>query len=116
MLTIRIDTSGLDHLIDNVNHRINKARPPMAEQALKEMTVHVPKREGTLRISSKSNGEGSQLSWNEVYSHYQYLGVSKLGKTNWHYTTPGTGPKWDQVTMADKTAVKHITDAFKNSF
>lgn len=116
MLKINVDISGLDHLTDNISRRARYARISMAEQAFKEMNVHVPKREGTLQASGRYNNDGTQLTWPMVYAHYQYLGVSKLGKTNWHYTTPGTGPKWDKTTMADPTAVKHITDAFKHTF
>lgn len=115
-MKISVDISGLDHLTDNISRRANHARINMAEQALKEMNIHVPKREGSLKESGAIVNNGTQLEWPMEYAHYQYLGVSKLGKTNWHYTTPDTGPKWDVTTMEDPTAVKHITKAFKEHF
>lgn len=115
-MQINVNVDGLGNLKDNINARVLKAQRFMANQALIEMNKHIPKREGTLRSSGAIAYDGSSISWPMVYAHYQYLGVSKLGKKNWHYTTPGTGPYWDKRTMADPTAVKHITDAFKNSF
>lgn len=101
---------------DKINSRIEKARKPMANQFMIEADRYVPKRQGTLRQSGCVSNDGRSVIWNTPYAHYQYKGVSKLGKTGWTYTTPGTGPKWDERVKSDPNAMKNITNAFKKGF
>ena len=102
--------------MNRINSRINKARKPMANQFMLEAGKYVPKRNGTLRQSGQIINGGKSIQWNTPYAHYQYMGVSKLGKTDWTYTTPGTGPKWDERVKSDPQAMKNIADAFRRSF
>ena len=108
-IDVNIDVAG-------INNRIEKARKPMANQFQLEADKYVPRKNGTLRQSGRVINGGKSVMWDTPYAHYQYMGVSKLGKHDWTYTTPGTGPKWDERVKGDTNAMKHITDAFKRSF
>ena len=101
---------------DQINKRIDRARKPMANQLLLEADKYVPKKNGTLRQSGFVSSDGQSVIWNTPYAHYQYMGVSKLGKTGWTYTTPGTGPKWGEKVKNDDQAMKNIADAFRKAF
>lgn len=99
-----------------INNRIEKAQKPMANQFELEADKYVPRKNGTLRQSGRVSNDGKSVIWNTLYAHYQYMGISRLGKTGWTYTTPGTGPKWDERVKGDANAMKNITNAFKRSF
>lgn len=101
---------------DRINRRLDKAQKPMANQFLLEADRYVPKRNGTLRTSGSVSTDGKSVIYNTPYAHYQFLGVSKLGKKNWTYTTPGTGPRWDKQVKGNQSAMKNIADQVRRSF
>lgn len=63
----------------------------LANQAAADMNHFVPYKNGHLSGSSNIASDGSQIQWRSPYAHYQWV-----GGIGWHYTTPGTGPKWDE--------------------
>lgn len=101
---------------DRINSRINHSKKAAANQLLIESDRYVPRRQGTLRQSGRVSNDGGSVIWDTPYAHYQYMGVSKLGKTGWNYTTPGTGPKWDKKVKGDANAMNNISNAIKRSF
>ena len=101
---------------DRINGRLTKAHKAATNQFMLEADKYVPRRQGTLRQSGRVSNNGESVIWNTPYAHYQYMGVSKLGKRGWTYTTPGTGPKWDEKVKGDANAMNNIANAFKRSF
>lgn len=92
-------------------------------QALPDMTNYVPLDGGELRMSG--HREDSSLVWDTPYAGAQYSGTAGKPPGVWHsdrqrkwffanffddagnymppdtgYTTPGTGPAWDEVAFA----------------
>ena len=68
---------------------IRRGRFALANQALADMNRYVPINEGIVRVSATI----------APYGKVQYQGYrkSKKGKVFFRkYTTPGTGPKWDE--------------------
>lgn len=65
-----------------------QAQAALDTQILKDSNLFAPKVEGTLRSSGRVDGPG-KISWNTIYSRYQYY----LNEGA-HYTTPGTMAKW----------------------
>jgi hypothetical protein len=58
------------------------------------MDKYVPKDEGTLRLYKI---EGNKIIYDQPYARYQYYGVREDGTHRvQNYTTPGTGPYWDE--------------------
>ena len=52
-------------------------------------------RDGWLRNSAILTFDGTEIIWNSVYAAAQYYGGTK-NATFSNYTTPGTGPRWDE--------------------
>lgn len=68
----------------------------------KAMDKYVPKREGILRGTVEL--EVDRITYNQPYAHAQYVGYTTGEVRN--YTTPGTGPYWDQrMWSAEKDSV-----------
>ena len=101
---------------NQINKRIERAHRAATNQMALECDRFVPMRNGTLRRSSTVSPDGKSVIWRAPYAHYQYMGVSKLGKTNWTYTTPGTGPKWNKKVAGDSQSMKNIVDIFRKEF
>lgn len=78
---------------------IRRGRFALANQALADMNRYVPMNEGILRLTATIDIDGSAVNYNAPYAKVQYQGYrkSKKGKVFFRkYTTPGTGPKWDE--------------------
>lgn len=77
----------------------------MTETCYKAMDKYVPKRDGNLRtiIDLQTNS----VTYESDYAEYQYYGIRKDGTHEVkNYTTPGTGPYWDQrMISADMDSV-----------
>ena len=64
----------------------------MANQMLVDMNENfVPLKEGDLRASGHVGPSAKQLIWTSAYARKHYYAPG-----NWTYTTPGTGPRWDE--------------------
>lgn len=60
----------------------------------KHMDKYVPMREGILRQYIINE---NHIEYDTPYARYQYYGIRQDGSHKVkHYTTPGTGPKWDE--------------------
>lgn len=87
---ITVDLDGVYEKISDGNMR--RGQFNMASRMLATMNENfVPLRDGDLRSNSSISADGKQLMWTVPYArkHY-YTDFSP------NYTTPGTGPHWDQ--------------------
>lgn len=87
---ITVDLDGVYEKISEGNMR--RGQFNMASRMLATMNENfVPLREGDLRSNSSISADGKQLIWTVPYArkHY-YTDFSP------NYTTPGTGPRWDE--------------------
>lgn len=80
------------------------------ETCYKRMDKYVPKDNGDLRTNvDLSNPE--YIVYESPYARYQYYGVREDGTHKvQHYTTPGTGPYWDNrmVSAEMQDVVKEV--------
>lgn len=105
-MDVDIDFSGIKKKFSKSN--IDRGMFAMMEtQALPDMTNYVPLDGGELRMSG--HREDSYLVWDTPYADAQYYGTN--GKAIFsQYTTPDTGPTWDEVAKAHH--INDWTDAF----
>mgnify|MGYP004466595905 FL=1 len=57
------------------------------------MDKYVPKDTGTLRENVTIDSD--RITYEQLYAHAQYIGEVNGGQVT-NYTTPGTGPYWDE--------------------
>lgn len=62
----------------------------LANQVHQDSNKYAPKKTGDLRTQSYVTPDNKQVIWNVPYARRQYYNVGAK------FTTPGTGPKWDQ--------------------
>lgn len=86
-----------------------KVQKYFTERCYAYMDKFVPKDTGVLRetVTLTSNS----ITYEQPYAHAQYVGVVKGGKVE-NYTTPGTGPYWDErmKSVDMPTIVKEVQD------
>lgn len=70
----------------------NFGRLTLANQVGMDSNKFIPKKTGALRRSQVIAIDGSFIIWNATYANPQYYASG-----SWYYSTPGTGPRWDQV-------------------
>ena len=89
-ISVKIDLSGVKKKISQ--QAFDRGQYMMANKMLSDMNENfVPERDGNLRQSGQVSADGKQLVWNSVYARRHYYAPG-----NWKYTTPGTGPRWDE--------------------
>lgn len=66
----------------------------LANQVHADANLYAPRKSGDLRIQSYVSMDSKQIIWNAPYARRQYYNQFR------NYTTPGTGPKWDQKAKA----------------
>lgn len=87
---IEIDLSGVYQKLSDKNMLAGQRE--LANVALSSMNENfVPMRDGWLRNSATVAIDGTSLIWNTPYAMRHYYAPG-----NWNYTTPGTGPRWDE--------------------
>lgn len=92
MVQVDINLTGVFKKMDEQN--VTKGRQAVANQALMDMNQFVPMDEGILRQSATVDIDGSHINYNMPYAN-------RLFKFYMHnYTTPGTGPRWDNKAKA----------------
>ena len=90
MPTIQIDLKKVYDKLSNDN--IQRGQFNMAQRMHATMNENfVPMRDGNLRALSNVSPDGKSINWNSVYARRHYYAPG-----TWDYTTPGTGPKWDE--------------------
>ena len=100
----------------------NKVRKHLASEVKRLSDPYVPMDQGNLKNQAVIASDGSTLTYNQPYAHYQYhgkvMGPNYMdkegewhsGKAPKHYTgddltyhgAPMRGPHWDKRMMADK--------------
>lgn len=86
----------------------NRGRVLMASQIGADTNRFVPKgppEAGTLRNSQVIAIDGAFVQWGTPYGDRQYYAPA-----GWQYTTPGTGPHWDE--LAKQRYLNSWTKAF----
>lgn len=66
-------------------------RRSLANQAMADMNQFVPYKEGNLRQATSINMDGSAINYHMKYARRHFYAPG-----DWKYTTPGTGPRWDE--------------------
>ncbi|GGB26821.1 hypothetical protein GCM10011409_00180 [Lentibacillus populi] len=92
MVQVSINLSGVRKKLSQGN--VNRGRYALANQALADMNQFVPMDEGILRQTATIDIDGSGINYNTPYARrmfYMYM---------YNYTTPGTGPRWDNKAKA----------------
>lgn len=79
----------------------------VANQVLADMESFVPKRTisrgGALRASGRVEDSGKSITYNTAYARAQFYGTN--GRQSFrHYSTPGTGKRWDLKATAIKSS------------
>lgn len=122
-IKVKADFSGMNKRFSE--SRLAKAHLAATNQAYTEMNKFVPssskgKNEGkaTLRGDSVISSDGSKIIYSQPYAKAQFYGfiTNKYGgpfKVH-HYTTPGTGKRWDLMLKADKHGMDTVKKAFCN--
>lgn len=103
-MSVRIDS--LDTIVKKLKwDESGEARAFLTETCYKAMDKYVPKRNGDLRtvVDLRTNS----ITYQSPYAEYQYYGERADGSHQvQNYTTPGTGPYWDErMISADMDSV-----------
>lgn len=87
-MKVEIDLDGVMAKLSD--QALQRGRYALANQALADMNQYVPKREGDLRTAVSMGLDGTEIIYNMPYAKAQFYAPG-----GWDYTTPGTGPHWD---------------------
>ncbi len=71
----------------------------LVNQAHADMNNYVPARSYDLRNQSSISLDAKSVIWNVPYARAQYYGSNGRAVFR-NYTTPGTGPRWDEKAKA----------------
>ena len=105
MPTIQLDLTKVYDKLSNSN--IQRGQFNMAQRMHATMNENfVPMCEGDLRSHSNVAPDGKTITWNSPYARRHYYASG-----GWNYTTPGTGPKWDE--KAKGVFMSDWVEAFK---
>ena len=100
---IDVDFTDIYSSLNGANS--SKARYAMGNQMIQDMNRYVPKESGDLRQQVMLTGDNDTIVYNSVYARRHFYAPG-----GWNYTTPGTGPRWDE-----KGRANHIED-WKNVY
>ena len=93
---IHLDVGNVDQLLSHANKQ--KAKLALSNQMSEDMEKYVPLKKGALRANLTITPD--RLSYGAVYARAQYYGTNGIVSFH-HYTTEGTGPKWDEKAKSD---------------
>lgn len=88
-VSVDIDLKGVEDKLSEPNFQ--RGRYALANQMLADMNQYVPFKEGPLRQATSINLDGSAVNYHMKYARRHYYAPG-----DWNYTTPGTGPRWDE--------------------
>lgn len=89
MIQVDVDLSGI---YDKLGPQaVIRGRRILANQAAADMNQFVPAKSHALRMSVSIGIDGSSIHYNTPYAHRHFKAPG-----DWNYTTPGTGPRWDE--------------------
>lgn len=88
----------------------NRAQKFLASEIRRRCDKRVPMQQGVLKNTVVIASDGSTITYNQPYAHYQYYGIVMAGRAPKHYTgrainyhgAPMRGAKWDKRMMADE--------------
>lgn len=90
-IRIRKETTG----ITKITSRMTKAgQQAFVNQVYADANQYAPMLSGDLRNQSSIGIDGKSITWNAPYARRHYYNQMV------NYTTPGTGPKWDEKAKA----------------
>lgn len=92
MPKITIDLGGAYSKLSQQSRQ--RGQYAVANQALADMNPFVPMDEGILRMSTTIDIDGSAINYNMPYAARMFYMMM------YNYTTPGTGPRWDNKAKA----------------
>lgn len=100
-MKFRIKSIDLRNTEEDLKERHRRGQQKFGEIFLKDAQPFVPLEFGPLRGSSLVENGGKQVSW-EIYSDRGFpYGVQQFYTQYSNYTTPGTGPRWDEQAKAN---------------
>lgn len=92
MVKITVDLSGATQKLSAQNQQ--RGQYAMANQMLADMNNYVPALRHDLRNSATIDIDGKAINWNMPYAAKMFYMMM------YNYTTPGTGPRWDNKAKA----------------
>lgn len=94
-------TKDLSGVMPRVERMTKLGQYALINQAHADMNNYVPMLTGDLRNQSTVSNDAKSIVWNVRYARAQFYGrVGKGGYPVRRYTTPGTGPRWDEKAKA----------------
>jgi hypothetical protein len=97
MAKVVVELTGAKRKVSTQSHR--RGQQTMANQALADMNPFVPADDHILRQTATIDIDGSAVNYNTPYAAKMFYMMM------YNYTTPGTGPRWD-----NKAKGLHIRD------
>ena len=92
MVTINVDLGGAHKKLSSQAQQ--RGQYALTNQALADMNQFIPMDENILRMSASIDLDGQAINYNTPYAarmFYMFM---------YNYTTPGTGPRWDNKAKA----------------
>lgn len=108
-MRIEVNLDGVMRKLSDTN--MDRGKYALANQMLSDMNQYVPMQDNPLRESGQVSSDNESITWNTLYARAQFYGYVGKGYPITNYTTPGTGPRWDE-----KAKGNHMKDwerAFK---
>lgn len=87
-------TVNLKGVKPRVGQMTKQGQYALVNQVHADSNIYAPFRDGPLRNQSTMTLDGKSIIWNVPYARPQYYNQYS------NYTTPGTGPKWDQKALS----------------
>ncbi|VDG98906.1 Minor capsid protein [Lysinibacillus sphaericus] len=87
-------TKDLGGIPRKTSQMVKLGQYALANQVHADANLYAPQKSGDLRSQSAIGTDGKTISWNVPYARRQYYNYGAK------FTTPGTGPKWDEKAQA----------------
>lgn len=115
-IKVHVDLNIMNHKFSE--DQLRHGRLAMANDAQQAMEKYVPKKEGTLRETSKVATDGSSVYYVQPYARAQFYGFITNqygGPFRIHnYTTSGTSRRWDLRLKGNLSEMAMIKETFIN--
>lgn len=89
MVRIRINRN-LRGVEARLNQMVERGQHALVNQVYADANLYAPMKSSDLRNQSQIASDEKSIVWNSPYARRQYYNQMV------NYSTPGTGPKWDQ--------------------
>lgn len=87
-IDVDVELDGIHEKFSESN--ITAGRRAVANQMLADMHQFVPRKDGVLRMNTSIAFDGSKIHYHQPYASRQFHNQFD------NYTTPNTGPRWDE--------------------